>query len=549
MTSNIWPRELPASVRKDPRRRAEARVYDRLRQDLDNSFHVFYSGPWLAIDEYGNERDGECDFLIAHKNFGILAIEVKGGGISFDPASGQWLSRDRHGFDHYIKNPVNQAKSAKHNTIEKLKVTGGWNVRYIRARHGVIFPDSDAPRQNLGADMPKDLFLCGPDIESGIIDWVTRRMRPHPGASEEPLGADGLKVLEKLFAQPFSLSFRISSALTADMEELGTLLPSQYRILDYTVDVDRALIQGAAGTGKTVIAIEEAIRSARAGRRTLLTCYNRSLGLLLERSIQDDSGVDAGSFHSVCRDAAIATGLLDRNKFLQDADFEKLPDFLVRAMEIQPELRWEEIVVDEGQDFEPTWWLALEAALVPGGRLRVFMDSNQRLYPDRVAEASDLISVPLRLKENLRNTKNIHEASLEHYSGLPVTSEGPEGVEVRRLKADSVDDAIDRAFSEVRNLVFQEGLDPADIAVLVPNQQAVDRFRSVASHSRIDFTSGDRPSREAATLDTIRRFKGLESPAIILVLGRGDLTPTEMAYVGMTRARVFLLVISANSDD
>ena len=71
----LWPRKLPRSVLDDPRRRAEVRVYDRLADVLDDSFHVFYSSPWLGTDSLGNERDGECDFLIAHPIHGILAIE------------------------------------------------------------------------------------------------------------------------------------------------------------------------------------------------------------------------------------------------------------------------------------------------------------------------------------------------------------------------------------------------------------------------------------------------------------------------------------------
>ena len=44
---------------------------------------------------------------------------------------------------------------------------------------------------------------------------------------------------------------------------------------------------------------------------------------------------------------------------------ETLPDLLVQALERCPELRWDIIVVDEGQDFDFVWWLALDSALRP----------------------------------------------------------------------------------------------------------------------------------------------------------------------------------------
>ena len=95
MTKNIWPKLLPQSVLVDPRRSSEVRVFNKLKAGLDDSFHVFYSGPWLATDQFGNEVDGECDFLVAHRELGVLAIEVKGGGISYDPTTSKWQSRDR----------------------------------------------------------------------------------------------------------------------------------------------------------------------------------------------------------------------------------------------------------------------------------------------------------------------------------------------------------------------------------------------------------------------------------------------------------------------
>lgn len=541
MTVNIWPRTLPRPVRADTRRRAEVRVYDRLRDELSDAWYVFYSGPWLAIDAQGNERDGECDFLIAHKQHGILAIEVKGGGISFNPEMREWRSRDRHGFDHIIKNPFEQARSAKHNIVAKLKRTSGWNTRFIRARHGVIFPDSEAPSRDLGADMPKKLILSHPEFASNLSSWVERRMTEGGEGSEEPLGHDGLRALEKLLAQPFSLRFKIAAEITADMEELQTLLPMQFRILDQIAEVPRALVKGPAGTGKTVIAMEEATRHARDGRRALLTCFNRPLGLRIARNMANEPELMAINFHEVCRKLSVAAGMGSASEFSRVSPAE-LPDLLVEAVRRKPELRFDAIVVDEAQDFEETFWIALEAALKPGGRLRVFQDSNQSLYHDR-SGAADLEAMPLRLIENLRNTRRIHSEALKHYTGHAVTAYGPEGAEIRRIKGESSGDAIKKAFALTKEFVFSEDINPADIAILVPDRDAVDEFSILASGSRINFRSAEDLTGEAATLDTVRRFKGLEASVVILVLDGGSELATELSYVGITRARALLATV------
>ena len=96
----LWPRTIPRSILEDSRRSAEVRVYSQLAKALDDSFSVFYTRPWVGLDRLGNEIDGECDFLIANPTHGILAIEVKGGGIEFDPERDQWISVDRGNFPH-----------------------------------------------------------------------------------------------------------------------------------------------------------------------------------------------------------------------------------------------------------------------------------------------------------------------------------------------------------------------------------------------------------------------------------------------------------------
>jgi Nuclease-related domain len=140
--AKLWPRTLPASIRDDRRRRAEVRVFEKLANILDDSYTVFYSSPWLGTDHLGNEKDGECDFMVAHPLLGYLAIEVKGGGISFDSTIRQWWTTDSNGFRFKIKDPVEQARSAKHELLKKLKNLPGWRERWVHNSHGVIFPDA-----------------------------------------------------------------------------------------------------------------------------------------------------------------------------------------------------------------------------------------------------------------------------------------------------------------------------------------------------------------------------------------------------------------------
>lgn len=547
----LWPKILPRSVLDDPRRRAEVRVYNRLSEALDDSFHVFYASPWLGVDRLGNERDGECDFLIAHADHGILATEVKGGGISFDPELSQWKSTDSHGFVHRIKDPVAQARTAKHEIIKRLNDSRKWRRRFIHAVHGVIFPDAGSPPGNLGADLPSQIFCCSSQLHSGLRDWIAERMnegrRP---ANCEPLGSDGIAALEKLLAHPFTLNFRIGAALDDASEEFGILEPSQYHILDHIADIPRALIRGGAGTGKTVVAIEEAIRSAQAGRRTLLTCYNRPLALHLERKLKGTENLMVGGFHAICgRMAHEAEIPVSGSNKGQDFFERILPDALFDAMNKKPSLKWETIIVDEGQDFRPEWWIAIDSCLVDNGRLRVFMDSNQRIYENTETGLQDLSVIPVRLSRNLRNTKNIHKAASVHYSGHDIIADGPDGLEVKWTTKETDDAKYKAANEELRRLVFKEEVAPGDIAILVNGQSGIDDFIVASAGTGIPIADAETMALEDAVVDTVRRFKGLERPAIILVVTDDDMERRELAYVAFSRARAYLCVICSRDEE
>ena len=549
MTRNIWPRQLPDSVRKDRRRRAEVKVYDGLASKLPDEFHVFYSSPWLSIDRFGNEKDGECDFVVAHKRLGILAIEVKGGGIAFNPDKGQWTSTDGLGVVHNIKDPVGQARSAKHEILNKLRDSGRWTRKWVTLRHGVIFPDAATPSGNLGADRPMQIFCASRQFNRDLRGWINDRFHD---SSEEPkdgggLGGDGIAALEHLLAFPFTLSFRISAAISDDIRKLDLLEPQQFLVLDHIANIPRVRIEGAAGTGKTVLALEAAARSGKDGERTLLTCYNSALGKELSRRLGGTANVTVANFHSLCLSVANAAGLPVAPKKDDRSYFEDyLPELLIEALSRNETHRFDHIIVDEGQDFLDNWWIALDEALVNGGSIRVFFDSNQRLYNSLSEFVNDLDLVPITLNRNLRNTKRIHQASMVHYSGRETTAQGPLGVELKWVEAGS--SMAKAAFDEVRRLVHQEELDPGDIAVLVPDHEVRDAFTVVTVRSELPFTNAESASSEAVVVDTVRRFKGLERPVIVLCVSGADMGLTELAYTGMTRARAMLSIVCQRKD-
>ena len=540
----FWPKKLPPEILRDPRRKAEIAVYDRLCRELGDEFHVYYSSPWLGTDHLGAEKDGEADFLVAHFDLGLLAIEVKGGEIDYDPRLTQWTSRDGHGFVHKIKDPVGQARGAKHALLGKLKESGRWRSRWIHTAHGVIFPAAAAVPRDLGPDRPKKIFCCSAELRSGLRGWIGERMGESGPASEfEPLGRDGLAALEDLLAKPFRLHTPLSARVGDAQDELRALTPRQYHVLDIIEDIPRAEVRGGAGTGKTVIAMEAARRAAAAGRRTLLTCHSRPLSLAMRRALAGQTNLEVRSFHSLCTWAAEEAGIVvpagtpDRQLFS-----EVLPNALLSALEARPDLAWDDIVVDEGQDFEEEWWIALESALRPGARLRVFSDSNQEVYGERQRPPLDLQLIPVRLSQNLRNTKSVHSAASVHYRGPDIIPEGPDGVDVEWIPAPSDAELPRVLLKSLRSLLQHEEFAPGDVSVLFPTQDLVTDFVSMAAAAGIRSSDCETMAQDQVIVDTVRRFKGLERPVIAVGVPSRNRLQSELAYVALSRPSGHLIV-------
>ena len=540
----LWPRTLPTSVLVDSRRKAEIRVYNKMRDVLDDDFTVFYSRPWLGIDEHGEERDGECDFLVAHPDYGMLAIEVKGGLISYDPHVERWLSKDRDGFSHRIKNPITQAKSAKHEILRRLHESPRYPYRRIHAAHGLVFPDGSAPPGELGADIPERIMCDSKKFHRHFRDWIAERLsEAQLPETCEPLGRDGILALERFLAKPFTLKFRIGAALAEANEVFRILEPTQFHILDTITDIPRALIRGGAGTGKTLIAMEEAIRSAKRGERTLLTCHSRPLAENLRRKLKDIENLMVAGFHSLCKDMAnqaeISMSDSDSNNHFFDV---ALPNALINAMEKKDSLMWDTVVVDEGQDFHSDWWLAIDACVKEEGKLRVLMDSNQKIYDKPEVSVLEIDTVSLRLSRNLRNTKKIHKVSMVHYSGHEIVADGPEGREVDWIEAESKD-KISVAHKRLQKTIFDQEVAPGEIAILCDDSSIVEKFLDSARGTTLSFTNAEVMALEDVMVDTVARFKGLERPVVIYITGDNKEPRRELAYVAFSRARAYLCVI------
>ncbi len=544
--AKMYPNRIPDDIARDRLRSAEIRIYETLAQQLPDAFACYYSRPWHRITPEGVEQDGEADFIIAHAQLGLLVIEVKGGRVSCREGDGQWISLDRHNIAFQIKNPVDQARRSKHHLIRRLNDSKDWRPNRFRARHAVILPDSSRPQRALGADAPLEIFAFGNDLAS-LGDWVQARMGAE-GDSDGDLGRDGMEALHRELATKFELRPHLARSLGEDQRQIERLTYEQFAVLESLDGNAQMAISGAAGTGKTLLALEKAMRSAADGRRTLFTCYNTALGLHLKTLATGVENLHIGSFHQICGQIARVAGVVVSEAV--DLYDLALPAALMNAVDAQPGLRFDSIIIDEGQDFHDGWLDTLRLCLKDpdAGEFYVFHDDNQRLYATTGGFLSSLPENSFRLNKNLRNTRAIYRSVTPWYEGRRVTSAGPEGEPVHWIECNDSRQAYAKAITLASELVRTRQVLAPQVTILTGKKRESCELFATGRVGSLGVVSAEhRAEAKSLTGDTVRRFKGLEAKCVILV-DIDHLVEPELIYVALSRPSLLLYVVGKKED-
>lgn len=535
----------PAQVEWKPGYGAEWRLYEAFRDQLDDGYHVFYSVAWQSLDSAGRPRDGEADFIIAHPDRGILVLEAKGGQIDYDPRAGRWTSTDAAGRAHDIKDPFEQGRNSYHILLDLIKSSLKRSER-VNIGNAVAFPDVAVGTRRIGLDKPREVILDMTDLPSAS-SWVGRVLAYWRGKDTQrdtAPGKEGVQFLIDLLARKLELRPALWGEFAQEKQELIRLTEQQFMLLDMLNRQRRALISGCAGSGKTMVAAEKAVRLARQGFRVLLTCFNKPLAADLIRRLRPPPNLHIQHFHSLCSEMATQADIrLDHAA--KDYFQRLLPEALMDAAD-RLRVRYDAVVVDEGQDFRSEWWIALQSLLndPEGGIFYIFYDDNQRIYGK--GGEFPIQQPPYPLTVNCRNTQAIHRQVLRFYEGesLP-TVLGPSGRPVEIIEFEN--DRFTRTLQDtLHRLTYNDHIPTDEIVLLtplsLPKSQLVD---TVIKGTRLAFTWPPEPNQ--FYFATIHAFKGLESAVVVLIEAdrwrAEEIDLESILYVACSRARHHLIVL------
>ena len=530
----------------------ERRVFERLAEELDDSWYVFHDLAWNDPSLRGDQEIGQADFVIARPEHGFLVLEVKGGRCSYRAADRAWETRDRQGTIAVIKDPFDQAATGARVIWKLLLPILGSRMYVPRGQSAVLFPDCVMPKQRLRADVPPWRILDQEDLFNVKMSMNRLFAEAFPeGKLERPDGCRILDGIKQLWgAHDAQGRLRLDLRIKRSFEKLVALTERQQEVLKGLREAPRVIVHGCAGSGKTLLAIHKAKMLADEGKRVGLFCFNIPLAEYLQSGCQGYEHITVGPIAELSQQWLGEIGVPLRKADTAAWWDETLPGLVFDNVESIPH-RFDAIVVDEGQDIRENYWTVMEALLEDpvGAVFYIFADQGQNIYRGRMNLSFDTLRY--HLNRNIRNTNQVFEAI-----GKCCDTAGdiePSGVDGPRPElyeyADDADMLL-RLAVVVERLV-NEAVSPNDIAILGTRSQSRTVLKYGEKVGPFRLVETPEKGTDIVTM-TINRFKGLEAPVIILcefddeVYERDRLTFgwRDLLYVGMTRSTGHLIVLA-----
>ena len=499
------------------------------------------------------------DFILLNPERGMIVLEVK-----------DWRDSEKH--PKAFRSAQCQLKNYEHELCTLYAPSLGKPHRG-RAKGFLVLPFH--PRRLL-PDARYDGFLTSRILTSDDV-FLERVMTALPRKS--PAMAEAYRDLRHWLVEPeFSAEQRRPLDLNSKQRDLiTTRTPHGLR-----------RIRGPAGSGKSLVLAARAAELAREGKNVLVVTYNITLiNYLQDLAVRwpDPSepsrlvrrNITWLNFHAWCRRVCKTSGggsayaQLDFQGTKDQVLDKELPDLTHAVLNEDDHGAdfYDAILVDEAQDFLQNWWAALRKVCIEGGEMLLASDTSQNLYgrtfnwTDKMVGGGSFgpwaeLELTYRLPEEVRlkAEKFLRGFVSKQTAIFPERSQtemefGPTLMDWKQVGRDEeissvIMEALMSQLAEQDNLgiselVFLASSEKVGLAVVKELEHRSIKVRHTFNASNPNargmkraFFKGD--ARVKAT--TIHSFKGWESRAVVLHIGRRD-GPEAMAgiYSGLTRVK------------
>lgn len=561
---------LPPYISDEVKSTGERRVFDLFKNNPGTEDWVVLHS--LGLSKHIKRLYGEIDFLVLAPGLGIFCLEVKSGDVRRE--EGVWKFTNRFGeVTTSVRGPFQQAQDAMFSLVNAIRKRFGESHHLGRLLYGfgVMFPHLVFKAE--GTDMEWWQIYDSDSRRLPVRNYIeqlskfTREKVEHSRWFSETESIPKKSDIDQLVSYlrgDFERFVSPKQMLNDIEEQLNEWTAEQFRCLDQLQDNSRCLFQGAAGTGKTLLALESVRRGLFKNQRILMICFNSLLGnwlvSQLPQSVQDTQLI-AGSLHQILiRISSVSNEIIQQAANKDDFFKYDLPIMALDAIDQGGVTLFDKLIIDEGQDLiRPEYLDVFDALLkggLAGGNWEIYSDfERQAIYSEFTSSKmlemleSRAVFTKFRLTVNCRNTKPIGE-EIHLLSGFESSSFLPSkitGIPVEYYFYSNVEDEVVKIENILLKLRQQE-IQPQNISILSPFKL---RNSSVAKVSRGGFQILDLsehshfPIAGAITFSTIHGFKGLENSYIVLTdidkMGSDEFK--SLLYIGMSRAKAGLILL------
>lgn len=490
-------------------------------------------------------NEGEVDFLLVHKDLGVVLIEVKGGkGWRYNATKDIWTVKTPNGIEE-APGPYNQlSRNAMglRNRIQYESNKLGFKNFRPRVNTFVVWANVNSDESKFGfIGYENNTIYADEFLNPEIIEDKIKKQFTLNDYKDDDLVTLFNKILNSN-VKGFSL-LSYSGKIAGKVEKISEdIFNTYYEITNEKYK--KVKIQGIPGSGKTFIATKLAEHEEKHGRKVLFLCYNILLGEKLKTLFEDSSNVTVLIFEEFINKLGVSysdpvtingeTKPLKELPKIEEVKYIKqsLEDSIVDADEI---FDFDTLIIDEAQDFYEGYW-EFFTILVENKDAKwvICYDKNQGITHTNWKPPEYLNTPQIVLNTVIRSTKEIakryaslYDESVEHFGEIGIE---PKLVLLEETNWKYIEKKIEKILEDL-SIESEEIL--LKTVLLLPHMKDLDNLSS----KLIDTVS----------VSSVSRFKGLESDIIILVfptlenLDKNYINDTlALLYVGLSRAKTNL---------
>lgn len=493
---------------------AEKKVLDKFRA-FSNKFHIIQNFPWVStyITNIPGRfsPEGEVDFIILHEDFGMLALEIKGGNISYN----------NHAFftnnDRLKQDPYEQSRNSSHLLREYINELS----RDIIVGDAVAFPDSEKPqfldyRQYITFDS-NDLSNLENMIISIFEYW--KDSYSWKRLDMQKVSTNIKLIIDKLL--PNSID-PLSKKIEFDNKNWLNLSNNQTDTLTQALKHNKFFISGRAGTGKTILAIILArIIANNSKNKILFLTYNVELSEMIAKELKNDIMIDTLRFHQYLREQNPLSNISDSIKNEID-----ILEELIKTVQN----KYDVLIIDESQSFGVRW-LNLLNTYFQNKKIYIFSDELQSFSQEGNITNEQMTKIfnfdgTMTLSINYRSPFKVYKRLLEIFTSS-IQQTTPRTLDNLDLKEIITDNPRNELYNTIDTLL-EQNIKIDDMVILISSSQSknIDAYKY-----------------KNIKVQTVQKYRGMEKPIVVYVLGSANKKDFNELYVAYSRSTTQTIVI------